>query len=252
MDTGQVQAGRSGLVYAALGDSMSIDHYAGGPGRGAASLLWRNRDDDFPAWAGQDLTAHDPGVQLALLASDGATSITVVGEQLQQLYRLELIPTLATVTMGGNDLLAAYGDSGAGRLAIQSMTHNGQRLLASLRALMGPMAPIVVATVYDPSDGTGDAVRLGLPVRPEALDLLVELNQALRTLAEEHRALVADVHGRFLGHGLAIGDPAQLDPRPSNRDLWYCGLIEPNAWGASEIRAAFWEVLAINGDRERS
>jgi lysophospholipase L1-like esterase len=122
MDTGQVQAGRSGLVYAALGDSMSIDHYAGGPGRGAASLLWRNRDDDFPAWAGQDLTAHDPGVQLALLASDGATSITVVGEQLQQLYRLELIPTLATVTMGGNDLLAAYGDSGAGRLAIQSMT----------------------------------------------------------------------------------------------------------------------------------
>jgi hypothetical protein len=156
------------------------------------------------------------------------------------------------VTMGGNDLLAAYGDSGAGRLAIQSMTHNGQRLLASLRALMGPMAPIVVATVYDPSDGTGDAVRLGLPVWPEALDLLAELNQALRTLAEEHRALVADVHGRFLGHGLAIGDPAQLDPRPSNRDLWYCGLIEPNAWGASEIRAAFWEVLAINGDRERS
>jgi hypothetical protein len=117
---------------------------------------------------------------------------------------------------------------------------------------MGPMAPIVVATVYDPSDGTGDAVRLGLPVWPEALDLLAELNQALRTLAEEHRALVADVHGRFLGHGLAIGDPAQLDPRPSNRDLWYCGLIEPNAWGASEIRATFWEVLAIDGDRERS
>jgi hypothetical protein len=34
--------------------------------------------------------------------------------------------------------------------------------------------------------------------------------------------------------------------------LWYCGLIEPNAWGASEIRATFWEVLAIDGDRERS
>ena len=108
MDTGQVQAGPSGLVYAALGDSMSIDHYAGGPGRGAASLLWRNRDD-FPAWAGQDLTAHDPAVQLALLASDGATSTTVVGEQLQRLQRLKLIPTLATVTMGGNDLLAAMG-----------------------------------------------------------------------------------------------------------------------------------------------
>jgi hypothetical protein len=176
MDTGQLQAGQSGLVYAALGDSMSIDHYAGGPGRGAASLLWRNRDDDFPAWAGQDLTAHDPTAQLALLASDGATSTNVVGEQLRQLHRLELIPTLATMTMGGNDLLAAYGDSGAGRQAIEQVTNNGQRLLASLRALMGPMAPIVVATVYDPSDGTGDPVRLGLPVWPEALDLLAELN----------------------------------------------------------------------------
>lgn len=229
-------------MYAALGDSMSIDLYAGGPGRGAASLLWRNRDDDFPAWAGRDLTARDAAAHLALLASDGATSTTVAGEQLRRLRRLELVPTLATVTMGGNDLLTAYGDVTAARRAIQTVTHNGRRVLAGLRALMGPEAPIVVATVYDPSDGTGDAGRLGLPTWPQALDLLAELNQVLRALAEEHRALVADVHGRFSGHGLAAGDPAQPDPRPANRGLWYCGLIEPNAWGASEIRAAFWEA----------
>ncbi len=30
---------------------MSIDNYAGGPGRGPASLLCRNRNDDFPAGA---------------------------------------------------------------------------------------------------------------------------------------------------------------------------------------------------------
>ena len=243
-----MEAGRSGLVYAALGDSMSIDHYAGGPGRGAASLLWRNRDDDFPAWAGKDLTTRNPTAQLAQLASDGATSATVAGEQLRQLDRLELIPTLATVTMGGNDLLAAYGNSTAGRQAIRRVIDNGQRLLASLRALMGLRAPIVVATVYDPSDGTSDARWLGLPVWPEALDLLAELNQALWALTNEHRALVADVHDRFLGHGLAAGDPAQSDPRPPNQDLWYCGLIEPNAWGSSEIRASFWKVLTTNGD----
>ena len=34
--------------YVALGDSISIDIYAGGPGRGGASLLARNRDRDFP------------------------------------------------------------------------------------------------------------------------------------------------------------------------------------------------------------
>ena len=40
-------------MYVALGDSMSIDDYAGGAGWGAASLLHRNRDADFPAWAGR-------------------------------------------------------------------------------------------------------------------------------------------------------------------------------------------------------
>jgi lysophospholipase L1-like esterase len=164
------------VVYAALGDSMSIDDYAGGPGRGAASLLWRNRDDDFPAWAGRDLTARDPTARLALLASDGATSATVAGEQLGRLRRLERTPTLATVTMGGNDLLAAYGDTTAARRAIRTVVDNGRLVLASLRTLMGSEAPIVVATVYDPSDGSGDAGRLGLPPWPAALALLTELN----------------------------------------------------------------------------
>jgi lysophospholipase L1-like esterase len=235
--------GQDPVVYAALGDSMSIDDYAGGPGRGAASLLWRNRDDDFPAWAGRDLTTRDPTARLVLLASDGATSATVAGEQLRRLRRLQRTPTLATVTMGGNDLLAAYGDATAARRAIRTVLDNGRLVLASLRALMGPEAPIVVATVYDPSDGSGDGGRLGLPPWPAALALLAELNRALRTLAEDHQALVADVHARFLGHGLATGDPAQSAARPLDRDLWYCGLIEPNAWGASEIRAAFWATL---------
>ncbi len=47
-------------AYVALGDSISIDDYAGGSGRGGASLLFRNRDDDFPEWSGRDLRARDP------------------------------------------------------------------------------------------------------------------------------------------------------------------------------------------------
>jgi lysophospholipase L1-like esterase len=239
------------MIYASLGDSMSIDDYAGGPGRGAASLLWRNRNDDFPAWAGRDLTTRDPALRLALLATDGATSTTVATQQLGRLRGLGRAPTLATVTMGGNDLLAAYGDAAAARRVIRTVVDNGRRVLAGLRDLMGPEVPIVVATVYDPSDGSGDAGRLGLPPWPDALDRLAELNQALRALAAAHGALVADIHARFLGHGLAAGDPTQPAARPTDRDLWYCGLIEPNAWGASEIRAAFWEALAL-ADLKRS
>jgi lysophospholipase L1-like esterase len=235
------------VAYAALGDSMSIDDYAGGPGRGAASLLWRNRDRDFPAWAGRDLTSRDPTARLVLLASDGATSATVAGEQLGRLRRLGSAPTVATVTMGGNDLLVAYGDARAARRAITTVNDNGRLVLGGLRALMGADAPIVVATVYDPSDGSGDAGRLGLPPWPEALALLAELNRVLGMLAEDHRALVADVHARFLGHGLAAGDPTQPAARPRDRGLWYCRLIEPNAWGASQIRASFWEALQRAG-----
>jgi hypothetical protein len=106
-----------------------------------------------------------------------------------------------------------------------------------------------VATVYDPSDGGKDAGRLGLPPWPEALELLADLNRALWALATAHGALVADVHARFLGHGLAAGDPAPPAVRPPDRDLWYCGLIEPNAWGASEIRASFWGTLRRAGTR---
>jgi hypothetical protein len=60
-------------------------------------------------------------------------------------------------------------------------------------------------------------------------------------LAIEHGALVADVHAWFLVHGLAASDPTQPAARPRDRGLWYCPLIEPNAWGASQIRASFWE-----------
>jgi lysophospholipase L1-like esterase len=230
-------------VYVALGDSISIDDYAGGPGRGAASLLLHNRDQDFPDWAGRNLTVLWPGTRLLLLATDGATSVTVVDQQLPHLVRLGVVPMLATLTIGGNDLLQAYGDRAAARSATRRVIDNGRRILSALRHLMEPSAPIIVGTVYDPSDGTGRAELLGLPPWPDAVELLAELNQALLELAGEHGALVADLHERFLGHGVLAGDVTRPDPRPPDRTLWYCNVIEPNAWGASAVRATFWDAL---------
>jgi hypothetical protein len=88
---------------------MSIDDYAGGAGRGAASLLLRNRDHDFPAWQGRDLAARDLAARLHLLASDRATATTVAHQELPRLRRLGGAPSLATVTMGGNDLFEDRG-----------------------------------------------------------------------------------------------------------------------------------------------
>jgi lysophospholipase L1-like esterase len=230
------------LLYAALGDSMSIDVYAGGRGRGAVSLLHRNRDVDFPDWTGRDLAAL--GYTVLDLTYDGATTAGVLERQLP---RLERRPDLVTLTMGGNDLMGAYGDAAAAQAVIDAVADRGERILNRLVAVAGGAAQVVVTTVYDPSDGTGAVPGGSLPPWPDGPHLVNALNAALTDLAGRHGAVVADVHAHFLGHGAAAGDPGQPDPRPANRDLWYCGVIEPNAWGAHEIRRTWWDALTQAG-----
>jgi hypothetical protein len=82
-----------------------------------------------------------------------------------------------------------------------------------------------------------------LPPWPDAVRVIQELNQALTRVAGERGVAVAEIWERFHGHGVFSGDPARPDPRPSDRRLWYCDVIEPNAWGASGVREAFWAAL---------
>jgi lysophospholipase L1-like esterase len=229
-------------VYAALGDSISIDLYAGGPGRGGPSLLARNRDEDFPAWRGRDLATARPELGFALLASDGGTTASVLDVQLPRLAASGSVPRIATLTVGGNDVLAAYGDTRAALATVRAVRARVAGALDRLRELVD--GPVVLGTVYDPSDGTAEAWRVGLPAWPELVAVLAELNGALRAVADERGAAVADIHGRFLGHGLKAGNPGQPDARPRDPALWYCRVIEPNAWGADAVRAALWEALS--------
>jgi lysophospholipase L1-like esterase len=229
-------------AYVALGDSISIDEYAGGPGRGGASLLFANRDDDFPEWRGRDLSSADPDTTFALLAMDGATTRTLLDVQLPRLTG-QPAPTLVTLTIGGNDLLAAYGDTAAARRVIAGVQAAVDRALAQIAGLLAPSGRVVVGTVYDPSDGTGDTARLGLPPWPDGVAVIEELNDTLRRTAAQWGALVAEIACRFRGHGLSVGDPTRDEARPADRDQWYCRLIEPNAWGADGVRAAFWAAL---------
>ena len=229
--------------YAALGDSISIDDYAGGPGRGGASLLFRNRDDDFPAWSGRDLCSLDPATTFAMLATDGATTSTLLTTQLPRLRALPQRPTLVTLTIGGNDLLSAYGDTAAARRVVAHVADAVGDALAAISDLLAPEGRVVVGTVYDPSDGTADAERLRLPPWPDAVEAIGSLNASLRRVAERHGAVVADIAAVFSGHGLRAGDPTQGHPRPHDRRLWFCNLIEPNAWGADGVRTAFWSAL---------
>jgi lysophospholipase L1-like esterase len=236
------------LAYVALGDSMSIDDYSGGAGTGAASLLYRNRHHDFPQWRTRDLVSRDETATLLMLASDGATTETLLEVQLPRLLQTGIQPSVVTLTIGGNDVLSAYGSTSAARQTIELVTVSLAQALEQLIPLLAPGGAVVIGTVYDPSDGTGDATRLGLPPWPDAVRVIAELNDGLRRVATEHGAAVAEIHDHFLGHAALAGDAARSEPRPAQRDLWLCHVIEPNAWGASGIREAFWAALSRGND----
>ncbi len=119
----------------------------------------------------------------------------------------------------------------AAEAAIGEVIATGEAILTRLAAVSRGGGRVVMTTVYDPSDGTGKVASAGLPPWPEGPALVRALNAALTDLAQRHRAIVADVDARFLGHGVHAGDPAQPDARPTNRQLWCCGVIEPQRLG---------------------
>ena len=189
-----------------------------------------------------------PGARLIPLAMDGGTSATVRHAQLPRFAEMNIKAAAVTLTMGGNDLLQTFGNDDAAQNAHKALRENGQAIIAKVRQMSEPNAPLLIGTIYDPSDGTGDTTRLDILPWPGALASIHGFNQTLRELAAENNAILVDLHAAFQGHGLASGEnPAQPDPRPANRNLYYCGVIEPNAWGASAIRAAWWEALVNAG-----
>lgn len=243
--------------YVALGDSTSIDLYpALDAGEtdvavalerrsdvgqvaplGAASLLYKNADERWPEDAGNDLLSANPAMTFQNLATDGATIGDVFGEQLSQVDDTDE-PLLVTLTIGGNDLLSAYGNRPK-RALLEKIERDVAEaydfLVDTLRGRF-PGATIIVNTVYDPSDRSGriPGVFEGPGLLP--LDILDRLNDHIRALAlGTPNVRLADLYARFLGHGASVAEADQW--------YWRRSMIEPNARGASELRRLWLETL---------
>ena len=231
--------------YLALGDSMTIDLYPGqdayerwgiqARGLGAGSLLHRNDDELFPEFRGRDLRTLRPELAFLDLSSDGATIDTVLERQLGRAAELGGDVAVATLTVGGNDLLLSLSrDRQAVLAAVRRVQADYRALVPRLRAAM-PRAELVLTTVYDPTDGTGC-----LPPHPERLpiELLKEANETIREVAEAtDGARLADAHIAFMGHGVTVA--------PEDRWYWPRMIIEPSARGASELRRLWLEALGF-------
>ena len=247
--------------YIALGDSLSIDLYpaldagetdvavalervttAGKVAPlGAASLLYQNDDQRWPEDAGADLATRHPGIENTNLAADGATIGDVFSEQLPAMAESD-IPTLVTLTIGGEDIFSAYRNQPGGRLLKRIAQDVAQAYDALVERLLElrPQALVLLTTMCDPSDRTGripgvleDAGRLTLAP-------IDSVNRHSREVAEAgDRLVLADAYLHFLGHGASVPEP--------DRWYWRRSPLEPNAQGAHELRRVWREALERAG-----
>jgi lysophospholipase L1-like esterase len=244
--------------YVALGDSISIDLYpaldagdidvkvalewnanAGDVAPlGAASLLFRNADDRYPEFKGKDLASNHTGITKLNVSEDGATIGDVFGSQLPSV-EVSDVPTLITLSAGGNDLLSAFSNKPAPELLngfVRDIADAFEFLVESIRRTR-PNSALIVTTVYDPSDKTRRIPGFFDAAGPLPLESLHALNDRIASIANATpRCAVADVHAHFLGHGVSAAE----------KDRWYWrrSLIEPSALGASEIRRLWLDALA--------
>lgn len=238
--------------YVALGDSMSIDLYPvlelQERGRlrpdeerpiGAASLLHRNDDPLWPEFTGDDLAHRLPGLTLRNACMDGGTIGDVLAHQLTSLNDgARRDARVVTVTAGGNDLLGALFQRGFG--GIERATAEGierfGRMVDEVRRTFDD-AVVVLTTVYDPTDGTGELPGMSEVLGPLPVANLDRFNDAVRSAAARHGdTVLADVHAHFRGHGLSAPE--------AERWYWTPNPIEPGGRGASEIRRVWLEALS--------
>ena len=205
-------------------DCAGYNEYGVHPGQ----LIVRNDDALFPDFKGRDLSSTAPA-RLDHRARDGAT----VDDLPRQGRMLEPSgPSVALMTIGGNDLLTGLAaDRGGGMVRFE------RALDTFLRAL--PVRPVLLGTVFDPTFGDDSRNFLSVDARI-ARPNLNRINAIIGELAERHGQLV-DVHRHFLG-----GDPS-----------WFTRTIEPSLRGASEVRAVFLPALlksrsAPSGQHERA
>jgi len=230
--------------YIALGDSISIDLYpsldlghAGPPlPVGAASLLYRNHDATWPEPQNHDLSTRFPAIALTDLTADGATTMCVLSGQLHEMKRRvdADAPSIVTLTIGGNDLLMALQSMGDLGLAAEDTALKVTRCVQEIARIL-PNAIILVTTVYDPTDGTGNLPGVSEWTGQLPIQHLYHLNDRIRDLADGKRVLVADAQQHFHGHGVT-----------APRDEWWYWTqnpIEPSARGANALRELWLETL---------
>jgi hypothetical protein len=236
------------------------------------SLLANNDAELFPDFP--DLATRRPGLEVVRLDRGGdsyrglaanTASLCVCGACNEDtcLDPEDERATVLLVQLGVNDLFATFMHLISSDELRADPTPELDETRAAIHTVLGlsqdetlfPRKPlVVVANVYDPSDGVGDLADLAgtvfpvpdaaTEVTPElALSVLASFNTAITEESSAINATVADVHSAFLGHGLHYDETDTPHYDAEDPTLWFRGFIDPNLRGAHEIRRVFWKTL---------
>ena len=195
----------------AIGDNLCIDSASVGAHRGPASLLYRNRDAEWPEFHGRDMVTRDPAVRLLLLGQDGATAKTTLSQQMKRVGNAD-DPVLVTVSAGAKDFLR-LGDG----------VNDADQLYQTLIAIFDELGRRLAEAYF----------LLGnIPNPGGELPLLLEYNAVIADVAREQGASLIDIYSHFEGHGASSGE-----------DAWVTPALDPTPEGAHQIRTLDWKAL---------
>jgi lysophospholipase L1-like esterase len=244
-------------VLVGMGDSVTAG-FGARKGWGYFDRLYEAPEGDWPDVAGSSLHKRWPNLMQTNIAISGSISI-------QHEVLIDRLPMYAgrgivVMTSGGNDLIHAYGKAPPREGAMYGATleqagpwiaafeKRYERMINKINAHFTNGCEIYIATIYDPSDGTGGLRYTGLPYWPDGVRILAAYNDIIRQMATRYKHVhVVEVHDAFLGHGLHARHwwESHFDWRDPHCWL-YQNIEDPNERGYDAIRRLI--LNKINGE----
>lgn len=241
------------ILLVGLGDSVTAG-LGSMRGHSYFERLVANPADEFEDMQGRSLSHIFPNLEtlnVALSGSNSAEHLEHVENRLPQ-QDAETFG-LVVMTCGGNDLIHWYGRTAPAENAMYGATWDQaqpwianyeQRLddiLSAIKSRFPGGCVILLADIYDPSDGFGDPETAGLPSWPDVLQIHAAYNDALRSAASRHDEVhVVPMHREFLGHGIHCRKFWLPTYRPEDPCYWYApNLEDPHDRGYDAIRRLY-------------
>jgi hypothetical protein len=219
-------------------------------------LLIQNDDSLHPDMKGRALRHVLPNLKSVNMAEN----YTVSQHHLErQIPRIEVFPAevkgIVVITSGGNDIIHDYGRTPPRDGAMYGCTYKQalewkpefrRRLEGIIEAVTDKFpggCEILLANVYDPTDGVGDIENAPprLPPWPDGIRVLGLFNQVIAETCDAYDNVhLVDMHSLFLGHGIHCGDKRNRYYREEDPHYWYFDNLEdPNDRGYDAIRRLF-------------